>query len=61
MIGVSDDGRAIVRSKEGTWRCQSGARGWTCTSDKGVKMDVSEEAPSELASNETPSPSGPEL
>lgn len=45
VIGVSDDGRAIIRSKEGTWRCQSGSqsKGWSCTSDKGQKMDVSEE------------------
>ncbi len=44
VIGVSDDGRAIVRSKEGTWRCQSGARAWSCTSDKGQKMEIAEEA-----------------
>lgn len=61
VIGVSDDGRAIVRSKEGTWRCQSGARGWTCTSDKGQKMEVAEDADGATASNDsvTPPSDGP--
>lgn len=46
VIGVSDSGDAIVRSKEGTWKCHSAKSGWKCTSDKGQSMDVVEQAPS---------------
>lgn len=61
VIGVSDDGNAIVRSKEGTWRCTAGSAGWSCTSDKGQKMNVTEEAPSEgsVTSGEPSAPSAP--
>lgn len=50
VIGVSDDGRAIVKSKEGTWNCHSSSKGWSCTSDKGKSMDVTEEVATEGAS-----------
>jgi hypothetical protein len=50
VIGVSDDGRAIVKSKEGTWNCHSSSKGWSCTSDKGKSMDVTEDIASEGAS-----------
>jgi hypothetical protein len=46
VIGVSDDGRAVVRSKEGTWTCQSASDGWSCKSDSGEALTVAEEAPS---------------
>ena len=44
VIGVSDDGRAIVKSKEGTWTCTTSATSWTCTSDAGKSMTVTEES-----------------
>jgi hypothetical protein len=50
VIGVSDDGRAIVKSKEGTWTCNNASSGWSCTSDSGKSMTVTEEAPSESES-----------
>jgi hypothetical protein len=62
VIGVSDDGRAIVKSKEGTWTCKSTAGSWSCTSDSGQSMEVAEEAPSEpvpTASTDTPAPAQP--
>lgn len=61
VIGVSDDGRAIVKSKEGTWSCQSSAAGWSCKSDKGESLTVVEEAPSDdsAPSSNEPSESAP--
>lgn len=44
VIGVSDDGRAIVKSKEGTWSCTTSASSWTCTSDTGKSMTVTEDS-----------------
>lgn len=44
IIGVSDDGRAIVKSKEGTWSCTTTSTSWTCTSDTGKSMTVTEDA-----------------
>jgi hypothetical protein len=44
IVGVSDDGRAIVKSKEGTWSCTTSASSWTCTSDTGKSMTVTEES-----------------
>lgn len=49
VIGVSDDGRAIVRSKHGTWKCTSSSSRWSCTSERGETMDVAEEAEEEGA------------
>jgi hypothetical protein len=46
VIGVSDDGNAIVRSKEGTWKCnKSASKGWACTSEQGESLEVEEDAP----------------
>jgi hypothetical protein len=56
VIGISDDGRAIVKSKEGTWTCSTASSGWSCKSDDGKTMDVAEEAP-EAAPAEPPSTS----
>ena len=62
VVGVSDDGHAIVKSKEGTWTCNtvSGATGsgWTCTSDSGKTLTVTEEA-ADSASASTDAPSAP--
>ena len=44
VIGMSDDGTAIIRSKEGTWNCKNASRGWTCTSESGDALDVAEDA-----------------
>jgi hypothetical protein len=46
VIGLSDSGDAIVRSKEGTWKCNNGggASAWTCTSESGETIDVAEDA-----------------
>jgi hypothetical protein len=44
VIGVSDDGRAIVKSKEGTWTCTTTSSSWTCTSDTGKSMTVTEDS-----------------
>jgi hypothetical protein len=44
IIGLSDDGRAIVKSKEGTWTCTTSATSWTCTSDTGKSMTVTEDS-----------------
>jgi hypothetical protein len=54
VIGVSDDGRAIVRSKEGTWKCRGTAQAWSCTSDQGKTLELKEEAPSEEVSSNDP-------
>jgi len=43
VIGVSDKGDAIIRSKEGTWSCKTSARGWTCTSEKGEALEVADD------------------
>ena len=59
VIGVSDDGRAIVKSKEGTWNCNTSSGGWSCTSDTGKKMDVKEEAASASSEPSAPKPSDP--
>ena len=61
VIGVSDDGNAIVRSKEGTWRCQNGARGWACTSEQGERLELAEQGASDSdgSSSPAPSPSSP--
>lgn len=53
VVGLSDDGHAIVKSKEGTWTCDTTGSGWTCTSDAGKSMTVTEDAPSAAASNDT--------
>jgi hypothetical protein len=52
VIGVSDDGRAVVKSKEGTWSCRSSASGWACTSEAGESMNVVEEEESESSASE---------
>lgn len=57
VIGMHADGRAIVKSKEGTWSCQSSATGWVCKSDSGESLDVKEEAPSEEGASESSSDS----
>lgn len=44
IIGVSDDGRAFVKSKEGTWSCTTSSSSWTCTSDTGKSMTVTEDS-----------------
>ncbi len=48
VVGVSDDGHAIVKSKEGTWTCNTVSNatgnGWTCTSDSGKTITATEEA-----------------
>ena len=47
VIGVSDRGTAIIRSKEGNWNCTNASRGWTCTSENGEALDVADEVASE--------------
>jgi len=67
VVGVSDDGHAIVKSKEGTWTCNTVSNttgnGWTCTSDSGKTITATEEAgDSASASDDTASadvPSAP--
>lgn len=61
VIGVSDDGNAIVRSKEGTWKCKNASRGWACTSDNGESLEVAEEGAtaSDGSSSPAPAPSSP--
>ena len=56
VIGVRDDGNAIVRSKEGTWRCKSGARGWACTSEQGEVLEVAEEGAPASDGSSAPAP-----
>lgn len=54
VVGISDDGHAIVKSKEGTWTCDTTGSGWTCTSETGKSMTVTEEASDGAqASNDT--------
>lgn len=62
VIGVSDQGNAIIRSKEGTWNCKNASRGWTCTSDKGEALEVAESAADGLSngsSDGSQAPSSP--
>jgi len=55
VVGVSDDGHAIVKSKEGTWTCNTTSNttgsGWTCTSDSGKSMTVTEDASSDTSAD----------
>jgi hypothetical protein len=51
VLGLSDDGHAIVKSKEGTWTCNTTGSGWTCTSDSGKSMTVTEEASSDTSAD----------
>lgn len=61
VIGMRDDGLAIVRTKNGTWQCKQSGSSWSCSNDKGEKLEAAEEA-SDLADNESspavPPPSG---
>jgi hypothetical protein len=59
VIGVSDDGNAIVRSKEGTWKCKNASRGWTCTSDKGEALELEDDGAVANSDSPTPSPTEP--
>ena len=59
VIGVSDNGNAIVRSKEGTWRCTSGSRGLVCTSDQGESLDVAEDGIASEGSSASERPASP--
>ena len=54
VLGISDDGHAIVKSKEGTWTCNTSGSGWTCTSDSGKSMTVTEEVSSSDSSADAP-------
>lgn len=51
VIGMRDDGIAIVRTKNGNWNCQQSGTRWTCTSDKGESLDAAEETGGDLADN----------
>lgn len=59
VIGTSSDGRAVVRTKNGSWTCSSTAGRWVCTSDSGEKLDVTEEAPSDGEGGELSGPASP--
>lgn len=52
IIGMRDDGKAVVRTKNGTWNCSESGSRWSCTSDKGEKLDATEEA-GEVAEGES--------
>jgi hypothetical protein len=56
VIGVSDDGNAIVRSKEGTWNCKNASRGWACTSEKGESVDVADDGATAGGDSSSPTP-----
>lgn len=62
VIGLRDDGKAIVRTKNGTWSCNESGSRWSCTSDKGEQLEASEELESEGSTGEigsaVPAPSG---
>lgn len=55
VIGMRDDGRAVVRTKNGTWNCSESGSRWSCTSDKGEKLEATEEA-GEVAEGEPSAP-----
>jgi hypothetical protein len=59
VVGISDDGRALIKSKEGTWTCNTTGSGWTCTSDSGKSMTVTEEVASDSAADAPAAPAAP--
>jgi hypothetical protein len=58
VIGISDQGYAMVRSKEGTWKCKTGgaSRGWTCTSDHGESLELEDDGATAGEGSATPGP-----
>ena len=43
VIGVGEDGNAVVHSKDGTYSCKSAGQGYVCTSEQGESVDVAYE------------------
>ena len=54
VIGVGDDGNAVIHAKDATWKCKSAAAGWACTSESGESMEVADDGGA--ASGEAPAP-----
>jgi hypothetical protein len=40
VIGLGEDGTAVVHAKDATWTCKSGSAGYACTSEKGESLEV---------------------
>ena len=40
VIGVGEDGSAVVRSKDGAYQCKSEAKGYVCTSETGETLEI---------------------
>ena len=58
VIGVGEDGNAVVHSKDGTYNCKTSGTGYVCTSESGEAVDVSDDG--STASNDdgtSPAPS----
>ncbi|MBX3192861.1 MAG: hypothetical protein KF819_38105 [Labilithrix sp.] len=51
VIGMSDDGRAIIKAKDGTWHCNPSAKGYVCKSEGGEAVDVAASASAEEGSS----------
>jgi hypothetical protein len=55
VIGVREDGSAVVHAKDATYQCKSGSQGYVCTSETGETIEAA--ADDSTASNDG-SPSG---
>jgi len=54
VIGVGDDGNAVIHAKDATWKCKNAASGWACTSESGESLEVADDGAA--ASGEAPAP-----
>lgn len=40
VVGVTDDGKAIVKAKDATWTCSTSASSYSCESDSGETIEI---------------------
>ncbi|HSO40277.1 MAG TPA: hypothetical protein VLT33_47455 [Labilithrix sp.] len=56
VIGVGEDGNAVIHAKDATWKCKNASAGWSCTSESGESLEVADDGGAASGEGSSPAP-----